>query len=135
MNGTNASLGIGALCILFGCARPADAPRANDGIPIAPDESAAIGDIAYARVVREQACHQLPAEGAGDVGARLTFLRDSTVAEIKPAWCKSNIHPRELEDCVATIRELPCSAELKSVTSIESCRATALCGVPDQGTM
>lgn len=126
--------GFGALCILVGCARPAADPRANDGVPLAPDESAAVGEIAYARMVREQACHR-PTAGAADVDGRLAFLREATVAEIKPSWCKSNIHPRELQDCVERIRALRCGDELTNVTRIESCNATALCGVPAQGTM
>ncbi|MDB4937743.1 MAG: hypothetical protein JWP87_4715 [Labilithrix sp.] len=138
MSTTTKSLTMCALLTLCACARAPGAPQANGGVSLAPDEQAAMGEIAYARVAREQACGPrmaVASDGASGLDARLTFLRNATVAEINPSWCKSNIHPRELEECVAKIKQVPCSVELKNVTTIASCNVKPLCGVPLEGTL
>lgn len=122
----------GALVALCACGRGATGPQANGGVELAPDESAAIAEITYARVARERSCK---VEGGASLDERMTFLRNATIAEINPSWCKSDVHPRELRECVAGIRRLPCNVELKSVTAIQSCNVTPLCGVPQEGTL
>jgi hypothetical protein len=129
---------IAAVLGLAACARSVGAPQANGGVSLAPDESAAMGEIAFARAAREQACGPRMAEGASagtSMDGRLAFLRTATVAEINPSWCKSNIHPHDLEKCVARIKQLPCNVELKNVTTIEPCNVKPLCGVPPEGTL
>lgn len=111
----------------LGCGADARYP----GSQPAPDESAAIGRIAFTRLSREQACRP-----AADVDARLQALRAATEAEIRPTSCKSNVHPRELDACVAAIAHWPCDVALQSVTLIETCQAGPLCGVPTtEGTL
>ncbi len=119
---------VGALAAaLIGCSRDSRYP----GSELAPDESAAIGRIAFTRLTREQACRPRGPTGEGlDVEGRMKVLRSATAAEIKPSWCKSNIHPRELDACVSQIQSWPCDVELRKVTLIETCRAEPLCGVP-----
>lgn len=121
---------IGITTGLFGCATGAR----NPGPDLDPDESAAMGRIAFTRLAREQACHA-PSASGGDVDGRLKLLRTATVAEIKPSWCKSNVHPRELDECVAQIQRWPCDVALMKVTAIESCKVEPLCGVPPEGTL
>jgi hypothetical protein len=106
------------------------------GSKLEPDESAAIGRIALTRLTREQACRPRGTTGDGsDVEGRMKVLRTATEAEIKPSWCKSNIHPRELDACVSQIQSWPCDVELRKVTLIETCKVEPLCGVPTEGTL
>lgn len=117
---------------LLGCGRDARYP----GSELAPDESAAMGRIAFTRLTREQACRPRGTTGDGaDVEGRMKVLRSATEAEIKPSWCKSNIHPRELDACVSQIQSWPCDVELRKVTLIEMCKVEPLCGVPTEGTL
>jgi hypothetical protein len=116
-----------------GCGRPASDPPSG-GVDPGSEEAAAIGKIAYERVVREDAC--APRQGgAPDLETRISAARSTTASEINPSWCKSNIHPRGLDACLAKIRALPCSVRLDHVTSIEPCNVEPLCGVPAEGTL
>ena len=75
-------------------ARGATGPQCfKCGVALAADESAAIAEITYARVARERSCK---AEGGATIDERVTFLRNVTIAEINPSWCKSDVHPCEL---------------------------------------
>ncbi len=106
------------------------------GSELAPDESAAIGRLAYTRLAREQACARPEARGEPkDIESRMTLLRSATEAEIKPSWCKSNIHPQPLAECISKIERWPCDANLAKVTVIDSCNLEPLCGVPPEGTL
>jgi hypothetical protein len=123
---------LGALAATLGCGHDSRYP----GSELAPDESAAIGRIALSRLTHEQACRGRGTTGDGsDLEGRMKALRNSTEAEIKPAWCKSNIHPRELDACVSQIQSWPCDVDLKKVTLIETCKLDPLCGVPTEGTL
>lgn len=106
------------------------------GSELAPDESAAIGRVAYTRLAREQACARPDVGGAPkDVESRMTVLRSATEAEIKPSGCKSNIHPQPLAACISEIARWPCAVDLVKVTVIDSCKLEPLCGVPPEGTL
>ncbi|CAN5887058.1 hypothetical protein BH11MYX4_BH11MYX4_52990 [soil metagenome] len=126
-------MGAAAAGALLGCARDSRYP--GDGP--APDESAALGRIALTRLAHEQACRRPGGPGDGpDVDGRMKELRSATEAEIKPGWCKSNVHPQALDDCLSQIKSWPCDVELKNVTLIETCKVEPLCGVPaTEGTL
>ena len=117
---------VGTAALLVGCGADARYP----GSQPAPDELAAIGRIAFTRLSHEQACHP-----TNDVEGRLSALRTATEAEIQPSACKSNVHPRQLDACVADIEHWPCDVALRNVTAIETCKAEPLCGVPTEGTL
>ena len=122
-------MGLAAAGILaaVGCGADARYPGSRP----APDDSAAIGRIAFTRLAREQACRPV-----ADVDARLSALRAATEAELEPASCKSNVHPRQLDACVAAIEHWPCDVALQRVTAIATCQAAPLCGVPTtEGTL
>jgi hypothetical protein len=115
---------IGAVAMaVLGCGAGARYPGAGP----APDESAAIGRIAYTRLAHERACQRTAPE--------LAKLRAATEAEIHPASCKSNVHPQQLDACVADIQRWPCDVTLQAVTVIEACKTEPLCGVPPEGTL
>lgn len=117
------------------CARPASDPASAGGAPPGSEEEVAMEKIAYERVVREDACTARQ-PGAPDLRTRISAAQGTTTAEINPSWCKSNIHPRELDACLAKIRALPCTVRLEHVTSIEPCNVKPLCGVPTtEGTL
>jgi hypothetical protein len=116
-----------AAALIAGCGSDARYPGSGP----APDESAAIGRIAFTRLSHEQACHS-----AADPKTRLEALRAATESEIQPSSCKSNVHPRQLDACVADIEHWPCDVALQKVTVIEACKAEPLCGVPTtEGTL
>lgn len=94
-----------------------------------------MGKIAYERVVREEACAPRQ-QSAPNLETRINAAQSTTTAEINPSWCKSNIHPRGLDACLAKIRALPCNVRLDHVTNIEPCNVEPLCGVPaTEGTL
>ncbi|HSO38895.1 MAG TPA: DUF6184 family natural product biosynthesis lipoprotein [Labilithrix sp.] len=120
-------LALGALALAgLGCGPDSRYP----GSEPAPDEAAAIGRIAYTRLTHEQACRP-----SGDVDGRLRALRTATEAEIHPSACKSSVHPRQLDACVADIQRWPCDVALRTVTVIEACKTEPLCGVPAEDTL
>ncbi|CAN5916452.1 hypothetical protein BH11MYX4_BH11MYX4_21910 [soil metagenome] len=114
-----------ALMAGTGCGRDSRYPGSEPGAGDEPDESAAIGRIAFTRLTHEQACHR-----CGDADGLLKALRTATEAEIRPSACKSNVHPRQLDACVADIQKWPCDVALQKVTVIETCKVEPLCGVP-----
>jgi len=116
----------------LGCGQDSRYP----GSELAPDESAAIRQIAYSRLAREQACTPQKARGEPtNIDTRMKVLWRATEAEIKPSWCKSSIHPQHLAECISAIERWPCDVNLAKVTMIDSCKLEPLCGVPPEGTL
>lgn len=126
---------VSVVLMAAGCQVGAARPGAGAGA----EDEAAIGRLALARLEREEACHDrtTPAAkvGAVEAGRRLDAARARTEAELRPEWCKSNVHPARLDACVSGIAHWPCDRPLEKVTAIESCDVHSLCGVPVQGTM
>jgi hypothetical protein len=106
------------------------------GTTLAPDEVAAMERIAFARLAHERSCTGRRVSGdATSTDTRLKELVDATEAEVKPSWCKSNVHPSDLAECVSEIQHWPCAVELGKVTAIEACNVDPLCGVPSGNTL
>lgn len=87
-----------------------------------------VDDIALARCTRAQRCGSLGPENVevllSDCISRLsTKFRD----ELRSTQCEKGVVPAQVEECLTTIRQETCAAEVEKLNSVSECRASSLC--------
>jgi len=103
-------------------------PKVGDPKAASAMTAGAVTDIATARCAREQKC--------GNIGADKTYpsmefcttkLSDELQEELNAYDCEKGVVAKELEECLAAIRDEACNAPFDKLARIAACRDSDIC--------
>ena len=106
--------------------RPADPER--KATVAAMNNQQAIAMIANTRCARELRCENIGADKKfASMEVCKTELTDSKRDDLKLSECPGGIDRKELDECVAEIRNEDCSNPLEALERVMACRSSDLC--------
>jgi Family of unknown function (DUF6184) len=92
------------------------------------EPSSAVARIAAARCEREVRCNNVGAKGKYPNRADCaTRIRDDKRDTINEKDCPGGIDAKQLNHCLAEVRDEPCRNPLVSISRLVSCRSSRLC--------
>lgn len=90
--------------------------------------ASAVADITTARCAREQKCGNIGADKSyASMDACTTKLSSELQEEINAYDCAKGVVGKELQECLAAIREEACNAPLDKLARVAACRDSDIC--------
>ena len=134
---------VGGLLALGACNRTNDPepvygePRSDTELRPASRAASAAESITEARCAREQRCENIGADkkysSFSDCGAR---VRNDWKDDLNARECPGGVNQKELDECLASIRNEDCNSPLDTLSRLTQCTAGPICDdvEPNPGT-